>query len=774
MATTTTLRKDVVIPPTLLDTPETRRDLASYYNEIARLDYYVGEVEKELARQGILENTIVIFMSDNGRPFPGSKTRVYDTGMRTPFIIKWPQSISIKGGSSNSLASSIDIAPTLLTLAGVDVPATMQGRSFDPLLKSPATTFRQYVFSEHNWHDYEAYERAVRTRDYLYVINKRPELDNGGSIDVNQNPSANALKKAHPSGKLTPIQADFLIKPRSAEEFFDCRKDPIQAHNEVNNPKYAREVAQLRAVLREWQEKTGDSTPETLTADWYDRETGKPMPAQNQRGEMPGRSNRGRPNQHQRAFLNKLLAFMKKTPTLLAASGALLVLIILSSASRLFSIPASHLEKEPGPPDRPNIIFILSDDHAYQAIGAYGSKIARTPHIDRLAKEGALFQNMFVTNSICGPSRATLLTGKYSHLNGFRYNGKDVFDSRQPTFATILQSNGYQTAWIGKWHLGSTPVGFDYWKIPPGQGHYYNPDFIGSAGDTTQHEGYITEIITKLSLDWLDTRPKAKPFVLVIGEKATHRTWVPDLQDLGSFDNTEFPLPENFDDDYAGRLAAAEQDMSIRKTMNLAHDLKVHTDYRRNVNYNRFTPEQKKVFSAYYDGKITKEFETLKAAGGDIARWKYQRYMRDYLSTAASLDRNIGKILDYLDQTGLAKNTVVVYGSDQGFYLGEHGWFDKRFMYEESFKTPFLVRYPGVTKPGSLVKELAINIDWAPTILDMAGVEIPKEMQGRSFLPLLAEKNTQRTLAQGRLLPLLRVPVATPGFASLWHSGRTL
>lgn len=283
--------KDVVIPPTLLDTPETRRDLASYYNEIARLDYYVGEVEKELTRQGILENTIVIFMSDNGRPFPGSKTRVYDTGMRTPFIVKWPQGMSHKSEICNSLVSSIDIAPTLLTLAGATVPETMQGRSFNPLLQKPATPFRKYVFSEHNWHDYEAYERAVRTKDFLYVSNKRPELDNGGSIDVNQNPSANALKQAQASGKLTKIQEDFLIKPRSEEEFFDCRKDPIQAHNEINNPKYAKRVAELRSVLKEWQDITGDSTPKTITADWYDRETGKALPAQNKRGEMPGRAN---------------------------------------------------------------------------------------------------------------------------------------------------------------------------------------------------------------------------------------------------------------------------------------------------------------------------------------------------------------------------------------------------------------------------------------------------------------------------------------------------
>ena len=426
---------------------------------------------------------------------------------------------------------------------------------------------------------------------------------------------------------------------------------------------------------------------------------------------------------------------MKNPKRLFMLSSLLMLSLVWYSMA-----PARLTMGQPAPAERPNILFILSDDHTGQAISAYGSKIAQTPNIDRLAKEGALFQNMFVANSICGPSRATLLTGKYSHLNGFKNNGKDKFDPRQQTVAKLLQRGGYQTAWIGKWHLGTTPVGFDYWKIPPGQGDYYNPDFIGPTNDTVRHEGYMTELITQFSLDWLNKRQKDKPFMLVIGEKATHRTWVPDLPDLGRFDNVDFPMPETFSDDYAGRLAAQDQDMSIRKTMNLAHDLKVHADYKRNGNYNRFTPAQKQIFQAYYDDKITKEFDEKKRTGEELTRWKYQRYMRDYLSTAASLDRNIGKILDYLEQTSLAKNTVVIYGSDQGFYLGEHGWFDKRFMYEESFKTPFLVRYPGVTKPGSVVKELAMNIDWAPTLLDVAGLNVPAEMQGKSLKPLLAAK----------------------------------
>ena len=284
-------KTDVVIPPSLVDTPETRQDLAAYYDEIARLDYYVGELEKELARQGILDNTIFVFMSDNGRPFPGSKTRVYDTGMKTPFIIKWPGGIANRNVTSSGLVSSIDIAPTLLTLTDVAIPETMQGRSFDALLKKPATPFRQYVFSEHNWHDYAAYERAVRSKDFLYLINKRPDLDNGGSIDVNQSPSAKALKEARKAGKLSSFQNDVFLAPRPTEEFFDCREDPIQARNEVNNPKFADEVARLRRVLTQWQDETGDSFPEKPTPDWYHRETGKPLPEQNHRGELPGQAN---------------------------------------------------------------------------------------------------------------------------------------------------------------------------------------------------------------------------------------------------------------------------------------------------------------------------------------------------------------------------------------------------------------------------------------------------------------------------------------------------
>ncbi len=394
-----------------------------------------------------------------------------------------------------------------------------------------------------------------------------------------------------------------------------------------------------------------------------------------------------------------------------------------------------------GQSSRPNIIFIFSDDHAYQAISAYGSKLAVTPNIDRIAKEGAIFTNAMVTNSICGPSRATLLTGKYSHINGYTLNEKK-FNTGQQVFPRLLQQNGYQTAWIGKWHLGNLPEGFDHYQILNSQGQYYNPQFITPNHDTTIHHGYVTNLITQFTEEWLNKRDTSKPFFLVVGEKATHREWLPDIQDLGTYDDKTFPLPPTFHDDYKNRAAAANQDMTIDKTMRLKEDLKVHADYVKSGIYNRFTEDQKKPFYNYYENKVSKEFDEKHLTGEALVEWKYQRYLKDYLATAKSLDRNIGEILDYLDKTGLSKNTVVIYASDQGFYMGEHGWFDKRFMYEESLRTPFVMRYPGVIKPGSTISQMTLNIDWAPTLLNIAQVNIPQDIQGTSFVPLLkGDKN---------------------------------
>lgn len=385
----------------------------------------------------------------------------------------------------------------------------------------------------------------------------------------------------------------------------------------------------------------------------------------------------------------------------------------------------------------PNILFIFSDDHAYQAIGAYGNKMAKTPNIDRIAAEGAVFRNFFVTNSICGPSRASLLTGKYSHSNGFTSN-EERFNISQFVFSRLMKDAGYQTAWVGKWHLETLPGdAFDYWNVLPGQGHYFNPDFINQQNDTVQHQGYVTDVITQLATGWLDQMDKDKPFVMVVGEKATHREWLPDIQDLGAYDDVEFPLPKTFYDNYSTRIAAANQDMTIAETMRLDIDLKVNLNLEASEIYNRMTPEQMTAYKAYYTDKVSKAFNSQQLTDKELAEWKFQRYMRDYLATANSLDRNIGRLLDYLDKTGLAENTVVIYCSDQGFYLGEHGWFDKRFMYEESLRTPFVIRYPGVVTAGTFIDQFALNIDLAPTILNIAGVPIPDDIQGQSFLPLL-------------------------------------
>lgn len=386
---------------------------------------------------------------------------------------------------------------------------------------------------------------------------------------------------------------------------------------------------------------------------------------------------------------------------------------------------------------KPNIVIIISDDHAYQAIGAYGGKIAKTPNIDRIAKEGVTFNKAYVTNSICGPSRAVILTGKYSHKNGFKDNVSYKFDGSQDQFVKQLQTAGYQTAWIGKWHLESTPQGFNYHKILQGQGQYYNPDFINMDGKIEHIKGYVSNVIEDEVEKYLDSRDKSQPFCVVIGHKATHRTWIPDTCDMGMYDKVTFPLPKNFYDNYANREAAKVQDMSIDKTMLMAYDLKMFS-YSKNGDptANRMNPEQRAKFDAYYK-PIDDDLKARNLSGKELVEWKYQRYMRDYFSTAASLDRNIGRTLDYLDKNNLSKNTIVIYLSDQGFYLGEHGWFDKRFMYEESFRTPMVMRYPGVVKPGTKSDDFVLNMDIAPTVLNAAGIAIPKDIQGESFLPLV-------------------------------------
>jgi arylsulfatase A-like enzyme len=379
----------------------------------------------------------------------------------------------------------------------------------------------------------------------------------------------------------------------------------------------------------------------------------------------------------------------------------------------------------------PNIVIIFSDDHAYQAISAYGDprKLIETPNIDRLARQGMRFDRCLVTNSICGPSRATALTGKYNHLNGFVNNTNQTFDGSQTTFPQLLQKAGYQTAMIGKWHLGSDPTGFDFWQILPGQGVYYNPPMI-RMGQRIKVPGYVTDVVGDLSLEWLKQRDKTKPFLLMSQHKAPHREWSPALRHLDFDRDRVYPEPATLFDDYAGRGAAErEQDMTLEKTFTEL-DTKL-------VAPPGLTPEQRATWDAYY-GPRNAAFRAAKPEGKDLVRWRYQRYMHDYLATVKALDENVGRVLDYLDQEGLAENTVVIYASDQGFYLGEHGWFDKRWIFEESVRTPLIVRWPGVTKAGVASSALVSNLDFAETILDAAGVPVPAEMQGRSLRPILA------------------------------------
>ena len=393
-------------------------------------------------------------------------------------------------------------------------------------------------------------------------------------------------------------------------------------------------------------------------------------------------------------------------------------------------ILGGSLTTAPAAAPPPNILFIFSDDHAYQAISAYGDarKLNQTPNIDRLAREGMIFNRALVPNSICGPSRACVLTGKYSHLNGFYDNNRGRFDGSQPTMPKLLQAAGYQTALIGKWHLVSDPTGFDYWDVLPGQGIYYNPPMI-RMGEKIKRDGYTTDIITDLSLDWLKQRDKSKPFLLMCQHKAPHREWSPNLKNLGWNGGRKFAEPETLFDDYSGRgKAEHEQDMTLEKTFTPL-DAKLLPPPGINA-------AQLKIWNAYYEPQ-NEEFRKANPQGKDLVRWRYQRYMHDYLGTVMSVDESVGRLLKYLDDEGLAENTIVVYSSDQGFYLGEHGWFDKRWIFEESLRTPLLIRWPGKTKPGSVNKEIVSNLDFASTFLEAAGQPIPGDIQGRSLVPIL-------------------------------------
>ncbi|ASK62225.1 sulfatase [Virgibacillus phasianinus] len=356
---------------------------------------------------------------------------------------------------------------------------------------------------------------------------------------------------------------------------------------------------------------------------------------------------------------------------------------------------------------KPNILFIMSDDHAAHAMSCYDSKINQTPNLDRIADEGMRFDNCFCTNSICAPSRAAILTGQYNHVNGVKTLG-DGIDGRKPNVQKVLKDNDYQTAIVGKWHLGHggehDPTGFDYWNVLPDQGDYHDPKMI-EMGKEKQYKGYVTDLITDISLDWLQNRSADQPFMLMCHHKAPHRPWEPDDKHAQLYEDIEIPEPETFHDDYANRSNAAKE-----ATMRVDRDL-FKTDLKMDP------PEN--------------------LSPAELKSWKYQRYIKDYLRVVASIDDNVGRLLDYLEEEGLAENTIVMYTSDQGFFLGDHGWYDKRFMYEESLRMPYIVRYPRAVEPGSVTDNMALNVDFAETFLDYAGIDIPDDMQGTSLRPVL-------------------------------------
>lgn len=429
--------------------------------------------------------------------------------------------------------------------------------------------------------------------------------------------------------------------------------------------------------------------------------------------------------------------------------------ILLLLVAMLFCLACQQIEKqaEETPKKKPNILFIMSDDHAYQAISAYSNHLTETPNIDRIANEGMLFTNACVTNSICAPSRAVILTGKHSHLNG-KIDNMFPFDTTNVTFPQLLQDAGYQTAMFGKLHFGNNPKGFDEFQILPGQGTYYNPDFITKKNGKIRETGYTTDIITDKTLNWLKTeRKEDDPFLLMYLHKAPHREWLPPERHYKTFTKKTFPEPATLFDDYEGRGSAAkEAEMNLLTHMNWAGDSKIRPEvmdelgipetakwdkgaYKREVG--RQNEAQRAKWDAVYD-PINEDFKKRypSMTEKEKMQWRYQRYMQDYLGSIAAVDDGVGEVLDYLEESGLAENTIVVYTSDQGFYLGEHGWFDKRFIYDESFKTPFMVRWPNVIQPNQTNTTMVQNLDFAQTFLDAAGVTAPSDMQGESLVPI--------------------------------------
>ena len=425
----------------------------------------------------------------------------------------------------------------------------------------------------------------------------------------------------------------------------------------------------------------------------------------------------------------------------------------LQGAALLSLLPAAAMAQQ-----RYNIVYIMTDDHTAQMMSCYDKRYVSPPNLDRIAAGGGKFTQSYVANSLSGPSRACMLTGKHSHKNGFTHNEHGIFDGSQQTMPKLMQQAGYQTASVGKWHLVSLPTGFDYWNILPEQGDYYNPAFINMQNDTIREEGYVTNIVTDKAIDWMENkRDKNRPFILFIHQKACHRCWLPELKYHHEYEDKTFPIPETFYDDYAGRQAAQAQEMRIASNhdMDLTYDTKMYdanVQTRLTPNYlnmiGRLSSADRAKYDQFYDS-LAIDFRSRHLQGKELAEFKFQRYMRDYAKVLKSLDDNIGRTLDYLKQAGLLENTLVVYTSDQGFYMGEHGWFDKRFMYQESFSTPLVMRQPEGLKARGDISEMVQNIDYAPTFLDIAGAQIPSDMQGESLLPLLRgehPKNWRKSL----------------------------
>lgn len=407
--------------------------------------------------------------------------------------------------------------------------------------------------------------------------------------------------------------------------------------------------------------------------------------------------------------------------------------------------------------DQPNILFIFTDDHAPHAIGAYDGwlkSVNPTPNIDQLARQGMVFRNSFCTNSICGPSRAVILTGVHNHINGFMHNGNN-FDGSQETFPKLLQRAGYETAILGKWHLKSDPQGFDYWRVLPGQGDYYNPVLL-SADGKTQIRGYCTDIVTDLALDWLRDRPdQDRPFMLMCQHKAPHRCWMPPLRHINLYDDIRIPEPPTLFDRWRDNASPARfQEMEIDRHMNIVFDLFADrpagfdptagrsVDRSGVANLKRMTPGQRKIWDAGF-GPKNRQLTQARLTGQDLVRWKYQRYAKNYLRCVKGVDESVGRLMAYLKETGLEENTIVIYCSDQGFYIGDHGWYDKRWMYEESLKMPFIVKWPGVVEPGSTCDAMIQNLDYAPTFVEIAGADPSERMQGRSLVPLLKDERPE-------------------------------